>query len=599
MRIGGLTDPMTSSIWTTLGIPATRDVTAIRRAYAARLKVTHPEDDPEGFQTLRAAYDAAMAYAGSGVSPRVSRASRARPGAPPVPKPPLPERADGSAVPPDAPVSPQALALADDLARARAEAQAHQALCDDLLKRLKDPGDDDQSALMGLIRIFRSPAMGSLQTHEQTEHWVAHLIGRGGPEVDPLIAPAIEFFDWDSSRVGVDLRHAAQVLNRRELAEAAARMRHPGSPFHRGYKALSRPQIPFSRYRAAVDFDLRRSVRLMLDQIDRHGMRALEAHMNPESLAWWRARLTTPHIAPLTIWLVTGVSVFWASIFAFSWLGGGGERGLGYLALTALTVWVAPTAIAIGVVFAYLHLVQWPRHRWHTRYDRWNEPVWRRLGWAALALGLLLVAGLLPGSVWMILPWSVSGLILLAWTRITAEPDRRPSNLHWRIRAGWSLAPIAVFWAFASAAIGPGAAPLTVALGAACLSAVLGGQTLADAWLDLPRKRRLWAAGGVAVLAMATLVLLIGTRVEPALLPIAAMAVAALSLADRTLSFQLGGTAAGVRTWGLAAGFVVSLGAADGLGSDYAASATVLIGGCLILALLISAGAALVPDRAR
>ncbi len=58
-------------IWTTLGLDPTKDVSAIKRAYAERAKTCHPEEDAEGFLKLRQAYQAALVYAEGGeeVSP--------------------------------------------------------------------------------------------------------------------------------------------------------------------------------------------------------------------------------------------------------------------------------------------------------------------------------------------------------------------------------------------------------------------------------------------------------------------------------------------------------------------------------------------------
>ena len=50
-------------LWTTLGLEATKDVSAIKRAYAEKAKTCHPEEDPEGFLRLRKAYQTALDYA--------------------------------------------------------------------------------------------------------------------------------------------------------------------------------------------------------------------------------------------------------------------------------------------------------------------------------------------------------------------------------------------------------------------------------------------------------------------------------------------------------------------------------------------------------
>lgn len=68
--------------WSELGLPGPADLSEVRRAYAERLKVTHPEEDPEGFQRLHEAYQQArrLARKGGGEQPSPPQERREEPG---------------------------------------------------------------------------------------------------------------------------------------------------------------------------------------------------------------------------------------------------------------------------------------------------------------------------------------------------------------------------------------------------------------------------------------------------------------------------------------------------------------------------------------
>lgn len=68
--------------WSQLGLPGPSGLSEIRHAYAEKLKVTHPEEDPEGFQKLHSAYQLA------------SRMARQRKRAAQVPEPEHPPQPD-------------------------------------------------------------------------------------------------------------------------------------------------------------------------------------------------------------------------------------------------------------------------------------------------------------------------------------------------------------------------------------------------------------------------------------------------------------------------------------------------------------------------
>lgn len=85
--------------WTLLGLDDDADERAIKRQYAKLLKITRPDDDPEGFQRLREAYERALSWARNRADDEddfntptttVERLSDAFAGAAPVAKQPIP-----------------------------------------------------------------------------------------------------------------------------------------------------------------------------------------------------------------------------------------------------------------------------------------------------------------------------------------------------------------------------------------------------------------------------------------------------------------------------------------------------------------------------
>lgn len=85
--------------WSQLGLSGPSDLPEIRRAYAEKLKTTHPEDDPEGFQRLHSAYQLASRMArqqkrqGAAAPPKPQAERPAPPPPPEAPTPP-PEEED-------------------------------------------------------------------------------------------------------------------------------------------------------------------------------------------------------------------------------------------------------------------------------------------------------------------------------------------------------------------------------------------------------------------------------------------------------------------------------------------------------------------------
>ena len=96
-----------TDIWAELGIGRTVDTAAIRRAYAARIKTTRPDADPQGFARLRTAYERALAAAKA-----PSKAALK-----PAVAPPVPSALEAAMPAPVVPASPAVRAVTDCVRR--------------------------------------------------------------------------------------------------------------------------------------------------------------------------------------------------------------------------------------------------------------------------------------------------------------------------------------------------------------------------------------------------------------------------------------------------------------------------------------------------
>ena len=65
--------------WSELGLPGPTELEAVKAAYGQRLRELHPEEDPEGFQRLYRAYQAARQLAAEQAFPPAG--AKAEPGA--------------------------------------------------------------------------------------------------------------------------------------------------------------------------------------------------------------------------------------------------------------------------------------------------------------------------------------------------------------------------------------------------------------------------------------------------------------------------------------------------------------------------------------
>jgi protein TonB len=256
-----------------LELDASADERAIRRAYAQKLKKIDQEADPAGFQTLRAAYDAALnwarhaastapmspvervvetadrapatesapSYAQPKVVPRVR--AEAPPGEPLPTKAPRIERSPIESVP-QKPLSAKAAPQVDALARAAAA-------FDGFLDTFRSEFASAQSPLdrpawqAKLEHVLASDTLVSMDAREAFEQRFAWLLTQGWkPGHEVLFAISANAFHWDADRGSLRrLGHIGAMLDR-AIQERASFDLQPTDERHAQWDLIQRLRDP-------------------------------------------------------------------------------------------------------------------------------------------------------------------------------------------------------------------------------------------------------------------------------------------------------------------------------------------------------------------
>jgi len=275
---------MSAEIWRHLGIPQTDSEADIRRAYAERLKTTHPEDDAEGFKRLRNAYERAIEQ----VRWKARYAEMDAADAAFDDEEYLDNEAAPSSAPRQsrAPIPEPAVELDPELDQHRVLKQT----LEEAVAAQKSPWEV-QAAFQAVVT---SPAMERLDVHADTEMWIANLVRRYGGGA-ALIDHAFKHFGWDGqNRIG-DLGAGMQSF-RESLAQEAtsdafiARVKGRRHEFYDAYKETTRPLKERNWLSRVLSLPRLYLVRRFLDYIDDKVPYAYD-DLDYEATDWWRKRI--------------------------------------------------------------------------------------------------------------------------------------------------------------------------------------------------------------------------------------------------------------------------------------------------------------------
>lgn len=550
---------MSGSIWDRLGIERTRETRDVRRAYAARLKATNPEDDAAGFQALREAYEAALRYCETGFDlsgvrfhydASTDEDDPAEDGQEPDETPagaeeperrgpavdrgpdlqgerPSQQAAMGAqALPADSRGPDPQLALSESRQRLVALLRA-------------EPAASGSALALALEDMIGQPALQGLDARSDWEFWLARIIRQEAPRSDPLIPLAVEALKWRRHGDGALGRAVDAAFDRRDALEFLRDLRLKGHPRHGAFKALSGPpprSVLAYMVRPSPLGDLPALILRLDEQFP--SLREDFPHLDA-----WRAWLAAPRLTPMALWIA--LLAVPLSALACQFLAPSASP------LLDLVLGLSAGLAVLILAFAWLYGIQTPRRLWRESWQ-WRAPAFVEHGWAPAGGALILLAAALPASPWSQGLLAVPGLGLTAWAAIVGEMDRREDDTAWWIRMLRANAYYLIWIALLAWRGPPAVLVMAPALLAGAALSALGSQSLLDFWCTRlgPVARRAGASALLTLVGLAGALLFLngptpGWPVQGLVIALAAIAV----LAARPLAETLNAGPLTARHW--------------------------------------------------
>lgn len=323
------------SVWDQLGLDATDDTRAIRRAYSRRLKAIDVDADPGAFITLRHALDTALALAASMAPALEPIVSGGHDDGLSLTPPELKPQRD-RAFEPEQP-APE---------RARPEVQFTDGDIDPAIPARLNALLFDESALGASPDQIRSltktllaqAANARIDKVANIEAWLAVTIANAIPRSDVMIDLAVKHFRWAEEKEGQRKSPALEaILNQQADLHFLEEIAEPDHRLHAAYQALKAPPSIWTGL--VVGRKLRDQVEALLGLTRRNHPKTL-AKFDAKTVKWWSPQAALRRRRVVSVIVVVG-------LLGLAWLGTAVPTLLGQMAPNRFQI-ADPDRLQIG-----------------------------------------------------------------------------------------------------------------------------------------------------------------------------------------------------------------------------------------------------------